>query len=497
MTPRQNIGGIAPADNLRILQKLAYSLFFGDDPDAANPLLDRLLNAYSATSEGAAKALSILNQMVTQLHLGLQIKRSRIVRAQALRIADASGDSELMRIERVRMAGTLCGWNRYSEAEALLFNLGKISEQDSPSFASAYCATRAVCSAASGNAVEAYKDFDRAVSYSKEDQNFYRVSVIWQTYAYWAQLLGNTELAKACIERALLVARRGQIKWYIPAICLEYAELLFNMGHSQRAHEFLVEAVSFPSTAALTQMRFATTGIPIALHMRDSETLTKCVNETLIDSVLQSEDSDKIDQFSASYALFYATQGRLDKARELLHRALQLLPPVRYVHVFCLAVAQYGSVGDLPQARYLLTTSLQVLRSSVVQAALSLFDAFVAQRHGNLAEAQRCAIEARDSFAALHLYGLANSALNLVPDQKRLVVPHADVDKQHHGLYHVLTHREREVAEFALKGLTNREIAARLTIREHTVEKHMSSIMNRLDIRSRYQLPEALAEALE
>jgi ATP/maltotriose-dependent transcriptional regulator MalT len=391
----------------------------------------------------------------------------------------------------------LCSSDRYSEAEALLRNLGEVTERDDPSLVSLYYSLRAQCSAASGNITEAYKEFDRDVNYWKEDRNVYRASVKWKNYAYWSQLLGDTELAKACIEQALLVARQGHIKWYIPAVCLEYAELLFKIGYSKRAHEFLVEAVSLPSMAAKIKVQFATVGIPIALHVQDNETLAKCVDETLVEGVLESEDSDLIAQFAASYALLYATKGRLDRAQGLLHDALDLVRPVRYVHVFCLAVARYGSIGDLPRARDLLTSNLQALRSRLVRAALSLFDAFAAQRRGNTAEAQCHAIEARDNFAALHLYNLANSAPGLIPGQKRIVVPYADEDKQHHDLQYALTHREREVAEFALKGLTNREIAARLAIREHTVEKHMSSIMNRLDIRSRYQLPEALVGALE
>jgi DNA-binding NarL/FixJ family response regulator len=51
-----------------------------------------------------------------------------------------------------------------------------------------------------------------------------------------------------------------------------------------------------------------------------------------------------------------------------------------------------------------------------------------------------------------------------------------------------LTEREQQVVELVLKGLTNRVVAEKLSISENTVEKHMNSIMRRLDIRSRHQL---------
>jgi non-specific serine/threonine protein kinase len=51
-----------------------------------------------------------------------------------------------------------------------------------------------------------------------------------------------------------------------------------------------------------------------------------------------------------------------------------------------------------------------------------------------------------------------------------------------------LTPRQREVAALVGQGLTNREIAARLTITEHTAENHIVNILNKLGVRSRVQI---------
>ncbi|KRV48979.1 ATPase [Wenjunlia vitaminophila] len=51
-----------------------------------------------------------------------------------------------------------------------------------------------------------------------------------------------------------------------------------------------------------------------------------------------------------------------------------------------------------------------------------------------------------------------------------------------------LTPRQREVAELAAAGLTNREIARRLFLSTRTVDKHLSAILHRLDLRSRVEL---------
>jgi len=57
----------------------------------------------------------------------------------------------------------------------------------------------------------------------------------------------------------------------------------------------------------------------------------------------------------------------------------------------------------------------------------------------------------------------------------------------------VLTQREREVAELVGEGLTNRQVARRLSMAEKTVEGHLSRIFTKLDVPSRAGLARLLA----
>jgi DNA-binding NarL/FixJ family response regulator len=48
-----------------------------------------------------------------------------------------------------------------------------------------------------------------------------------------------------------------------------------------------------------------------------------------------------------------------------------------------------------------------------------------------------------------------------------------------------VTRRERDVLALLAEGLTNRQIAARLVISEHTVHRHVTNILRKLDLPSR------------
>jgi RNA polymerase sigma factor (sigma-70 family) len=48
-----------------------------------------------------------------------------------------------------------------------------------------------------------------------------------------------------------------------------------------------------------------------------------------------------------------------------------------------------------------------------------------------------------------------------------------------------VTRRERDVLQLLAAGLTNRQIAERLVVSEHTVHRHVTNILRKLDLHSR------------
>ena len=58
----------------------------------------------------------------------------------------------------------------------------------------------------------------------------------------------------------------------------------------------------------------------------------------------------------------------------------------------------------------------------------------------------------------------------------------------------VLTRREEEVAALLARGLSNRQIASKLSISEHTAATHVRAILKKLGLRSRAQVGAWLAD---
>jgi len=488
-----HVEGIANSDHLRISESLGYALFLGGDPIAANQWFDTVLASYLANPNTIAQAIHTLRRIAGQLWIEAKTEARLQLDTQALRLATASGDAGLRKRANVLAANTLNLLGRFAEAEKFML-VAKGIDVDDLSANIEYHLHKGYTLAAFGNAQEAYENFDRAIVLTQEDADLARVTAVWESYALWALALGDIERAKTHYERALLVARQNGLAWFIPFLCIDYADLLARMGQERAAYEYLIEAISYEARAPILEMKFAAVGIPLALRMNDLVTLARCSRQETIGLAFQSGQPCRIGPVAAAFARFHMERGQTYEAEALLHRALEHVTYIDESFDLPIEVARYGAIEDIPKARNLLTSRLRLPNAEVARALLSLFEMTVEHRQGRLSQAYVHATAAEQAFVALHWYACAETARSMLP-----------VSGPHPTQYHLpfkpfsdvklaLTKREQEVAELALRRLTNREIGQVLGISEHTIEKHMTSIMERLGIHSRRQLVDVLAE---
>lgn len=73
----------------------------------------------------------------------------------------------------------------------------------------------------------------------------------------------------------------------------------------------------------------------------------------------------------------------------------------------------------------------------------------------------------------------------LAPEQMDLLLPAADNEESEPWVHEALTSREAEVLAMLAEGASNKEIAAQLSISEHTAKFHVSSILSKLGASTR------------
>jgi DNA-binding CsgD family transcriptional regulator/tetratricopeptide (TPR) repeat protein len=203
------------------------------------------------------------------------------------------------------------------------------------------------------------------------------------------------------------------------------------------------------------------------------------------------------------YAWALGLRGDVDEAAGWIRRIAKVLPgPHRFLFAF-LAAAQYGVPSDVVAMRRLLADAASVPQDRVNKAALKLFDAFAAARDIVDSDVRKEALEAASAFETIGWPWLAARSYELGGESKRALEAYRtlgalrDLRRMEAGRTDdttaVLSTREREVAELVATGHSNDEIAQSLHISPRTVEKHVSSALGKLKLRSRAQLVRLLA----
>jgi len=494
-----NLGASTRDVRLRVTEKLAQAYFLGSKPALAQPFLDELANAYNSSSGNNDEILTTFCRIANILWVNARPDRSLIVLERAIKFIDDNGLSALHRAEidilRVRylhIAG------RPDEALTLLNTMENSSEIRRIADWSSYCEEKGLEAALQGRPQEMHAWFKRALAPAKGESSPFGITGVWVQYSNAALCLGDIRLVKTCLESALRIARQHQMLWRIPYLCAVYADFLSVIDQHIAAREYLLEALAYDAEAPVLGELIVSIGLPIALHLRD-RVLVERFERSVMQMPRKRGHAEYVNEnIAEAQALLYASRGEYRRAQTFLHRALPSAQRRGWqCWEYALTAARYGVATDIPLLRRMLARRLALPHSEVVRACLSLFDGFVADRKKQPALARSHAIDAARQFDALHWYGYAKLARTLLPSQAAVssrmgpkLLPSTDVQA-------ALTSREREVAQLILRGLTNRAIADELNISPHTVDSHVNSIMNRLGIRSRYQLADIFNQSSE
>ncbi|MDQ2865648.1 MAG: AAA family ATPase [Candidatus Eremiobacteraeota bacterium] len=305
------------------------------------------------------------------------------------------------------------------------------------------------------------------------------------------------------VELALQHAGRLEREWDLRGprvykVAVE-AAYLYQRGKLREARACVEEVISNADVlpALLTVMQFA---VHVADALGDTALWTAFIEER---ARRAGENRDELDEvfFLAAYAGSLASGGDVKRAASYARFAVDALkygtPDAMFVLI--------NAARILPRSDLERTVRLasEAARSGneVALATEALVSATIASRFGTAEESQALGRTAAARYAAFSwplLEAAAREVAGDIAEAERLYQLcgadayvrrlSASPTTECSDPFASLTSRESEIVRLAAKGATNSEIAKSLSIGSKTVEKHLSSVYEKLGLRSRSQV---------
>ncbi len=300
--------------------------------------------------------------------------------------------------------------------------------------------------------------------------------------AHHALFFGDVEIARRAIERAVRLASDHRLTGWRHRCRAAAANLAFDAGDSDAAARIVSEARAEAPPADVLAA-FAPAGAALAASGGE-DGASPWSSRDMLRVALNADAQDAAT--SATVACLVGASPPIEPSLGIaLRRNLFWAGGVAGAAELFAAAAR---CGDLAQAAY----AVDALR------ALPAPDRPYLKGHHLLARAHLSFRRAEDpswiddagdaarAFNAMGLRRWTNEAMLLLVRQEG----DADRKRRRRPSASALTGREQQVAQLIRRGARNREVARALEISEHTVERHVSSILGRLGLRSRWQIAE-------
>jgi ATP/maltotriose-dependent transcriptional regulator MalT len=296
-----------------------------------------------------------------------------------------------------------------------------------------------------------------------------------------ALIFGDVAPARSAIADALALATGRDLPYWRARCGAIAARLASDAGDDESARQFIArDSIDAPGDMAAL---FAPTATYLATIAEDRNPPNASISSEMLDTALYCDAAD-VAIAAATACLMSAVPNALPALVEAaLKRTLMQAEDAMVAPEFFSLVARCGSANEAAFAADALRASAPANRR-YLQAHRLLAEAHVEFRFGERAVAIDRASDAARAFDALGLPRWTKEAMLLLVHRDGGPDPAA----RRRPTALALTDREQQVAHLIRRGASNREVAHTLQISEHTVERHVSSILSRLGLRSRWQM---------
>ncbi|HLJ84745.1 MAG TPA: AAA family ATPase [Candidatus Eremiobacteraceae bacterium] len=290
------------------------------------------------------------------------------------------------------------------------------------------------------------------------------------------------------------------------AVCVRqnaWANVQF--GDLPVAKTLILRALEFPTDSLRLRSYAAQAALLIGVRTMDDELARRFDSSSELESIL-SPGNESLLVTALAFAEREIALGRATEGAALIHRVVEAYAAVPFARdddgAFVLA-ALHSSDSDARTARAFVARYVDDTKSKIASAHLLLYDAVLARRSGDTAQATARAESARDLYEKLGWRWHVARSLEISGKLRDAIVAYEhtgdvrsvqrlkeilDPVNRRGRTKSELTEREREIATLAAAGRSTKEIADALTLSPRTIETHLASIFAKLEVRNRAEL---------
>ncbi|MBV8531315.1 MAG: AAA family ATPase [Candidatus Eremiobacteraeota bacterium] len=265
-------------------------------------------------------------------------------------------------------------------------------------------------------------------------------------------------------------------------------------GRWHVARELVERGLAIPEPTTVGPIALAAAGISVGDMLDDAELVERCAGERILECAFTSRINSTLGRVAGPYARWLARQGESDYAAEVLRRAIAAIAAPLGATETILAAAESGDDDTAATARSFLSRLDALSHLDLYLGTAQHLQALDARHCGRVASSESHATEAATTYRRLGWTSHEARALQLAARHERSAAE-ITVDATARIYTGPLSLREREVAMLAAQGAANRRIAAKLSVSQRTIEKHLTSIYDKLGVRNRAQLAALLAKS--
>jgi DNA-binding CsgD family transcriptional regulator/tetratricopeptide (TPR) repeat protein len=491
--------GTADERTLIVLHEKAASAYASlGTPQKVLEHLQVAVDHYTATGD-VVRLVEVYLDLALALRRTAQTDRAFAVLRRAAELSLARDDDELSMRIAVQLAQLHALAEEWPEVEAALHAAEPILEHAGARDAVRFYNARAALHLTRRDLDGWRDDSERAASIAREHGDPTLVALALTSFGIDARKLAMFDLAVTSFREAVEAGRGYGTLYNVTFARLVYANVLYLTGRLADARTELLDVLADLRPSTLIRILVAQFGAALAVALREETLFARCYTPDVLEEAFSTNEPIQYAPLAAAIAEHHLANGDDTAAVALLERMLAVLPTAWGDGEALLPVAVCCSQADVERERVRFDHAAPAGQDAFVAACRELYDAYAAARFAGRDEKLRYAKAAAASFRRLGMPLLEAEAHELAEEPARTVALCETIGAlrlprrlgprpQRRSSATQLTAREREIVDFALRGLSNSAIAGELSLSERTVEAHVAAAYRKLGVRSRSEL---------